>query len=195
MMEVQLGSPDRIDAYADLFATGFADDELITWPLRPGDGEALAREQWLPLGRGMLDAGWLWEAPAALGIAAWVPPDGAAGLLDMDARWVEAVRSLTDDEGVRLEALWGWIEGQLPAEPHWFLDHIAVAAEHRGEGIGSALVRFGLDRASTDGVCAFLETSRERNVPIYEHLGFRVVLAEPAPGDGPVIWFMRWDQT
>ena len=49
---------------------GFADDELITWPLHPGDGEALAREQWLPLGRGMLDADWLWEVPAALGIAA-----------------------------------------------------------------------------------------------------------------------------
>ena len=49
----------------------------------------------------------------------------------------------------------------------------------------------GLARASADGVPAFLETGNPENVPLYEHLGFRVIAAEPAPHDGPTVWFMR----
>jgi hypothetical protein len=30
-------------------------------------------------------------------------------------------------------------------------------------------------------------------VPLYERHGFRVVDDADAPGDGPHIWFMRWD--
>jgi hypothetical protein len=42
-------------------------------------------------------------------------------------------------------------------------------------------------------VPAFLETSKPDNLPLYEHLGFRVYAAGDAPHGGPHIWFMRSD--
>ena len=79
--------------------------------------------------------------------------------------------------------LWNWIEEQLPDEPHWFLDAIGVEPERQGEGIGAALVRWGIARAAADGVPAFLETGLIENVGYYERFGFRVVHeGEPEPG-------------
>jgi hypothetical protein len=158
---------ERLEDYADLFARTFADDALITWPLPAGDADDLVRKQFIPLGRGMAEAGWLWEVPPASGFAGWVPPDGAERFLEINRRSLEAVRSVSDDDGARLVILWDWI--------------------------GSALIRFGLDRATVDGVCAFLETSRDGNVGVYEHLGFRVTDATSVPDGGPFLWFMGWD--
>ena len=105
----------------------------------------------------------------------------------------DEIEALTDDGGARYRAFWGWIEAALPDERQWFLDHLAVDERERGRGIGSTLVRFGLDRAARDGVIATLETARPENVPIYEHLGFRTYLETDAPDGGPHLWFMRVD--
>lgn len=40
-------------------------------------------------------------------------------------------------------------------EPHWYLDHLAVASERRGAGIGSALVNHGVELARADGTLAY----------------------------------------
>ena len=44
-----------------------------------------------------------------------------------------------------------------------------------------------------DGVPAFLETGKARNVPYYERFGFRTAAEDDAPGGGPHIWFMHRD--
>ena len=192
-MDIVAADPERLEGYADIFARTFADDAIITWPFPPGDVQELARAQFVPLGRGMAEAGWLWEAPPSAGFAGWVPPGGAERFIEINHGSLDTVRAQTDDDGARLMKLWDWIDDHLPDEPHWFLDHLAVAPERQGEGIGKALIRFGLDRAAAAGMCAFLETSKEGNVGLYEHLGFRVVHADDAPGGGPYLWFMRWD--
>jgi len=137
--------------------------------------------------------GWLWEADDAAGVALWVPPDGGERFLEIELETRDAIDAMTEDDGVRYRALWDWIEEHLPTEPHWFLDHLAVAPERRGEGLGTALVELGVGFARRDGVPAFLETARPGNVGYYERLGFRVVADEHAPGGGPRLWFMRSD--
>ena len=87
---------------------------------------------------------------------------------------------------------WLWEAGDA-AEPHWFLDHLAVAPERRGEGLGTPLVELGPGFARRDGAPAFLGTARPGNVGYYERLGFQVVADEHAPGGGPPVWFMRFD--
>ena len=99
----------------------------------------------------------------------------------------------SDDEGARYEALWDWVWEHMPKEPHWLLDHVGVDPDHQGRGIGAALIRLGIESSKRDGVPAFLETSRPGNVPLYEHLGFRVDAAADAPHGGPHVWFMRFD--
>jgi GNAT superfamily N-acetyltransferase len=73
------------------------------------------------------------------------------------------------------------------ARPHTELWYLAgVGAVRRGEGIGSALLRHRLDRASGP---AYLESSKRENIALYERFGFE--LREPLSlPDGPPLWPM-----
>jgi GNAT superfamily N-acetyltransferase len=137
--------------------------------------------------------GWLWETRDASGVAMWVPPDGMARYHEIEDATDAEVSALTDDAREHERALWEWIGEHLADEPQWYLDHLAVDRARRGRGAGAALVRWGLDRARVDGVPATLETARAANLPIYEHLGFRVYDQGEPSGGGPHIWLMRAD--
>jgi ribosomal protein S18 acetylase RimI-like enzyme len=77
-----------------------------------------------------------------------------------------------------------------PHEPHYYLSIVAVAPEHQGRGIGSALIRPILERCDRDGVPAYLEATTERNRALYERHGFRVSEEVRWPDDGPPLWLM-----
>lgn len=49
---------------------------------------------------------------------------------------------------------------------------LATAPKFQGQGIGSALIKWGLDRADAEGVEAYLEASPQA-LRLYEKLGFR----------------------
>ena len=193
-IEISQAGPERVQRLVEVLARSFADDPIIRWPF-PTDGnhEEQCRELFRILDEPIAETGWLWEAGDAAGVALWIPPDGEARFLEIELESRDAIDPMTEDDGIRYRAFWDWIEDHLPDDPSWFLDHLAVAPEHRGEGIGRALVDLGLGFARRDGVPAFLETARPGNVGYYERLGFRVVADEHAPGGGPRLWFMRFD--
>jgi GNAT superfamily N-acetyltransferase len=95
--------------------------------------------------------------------------------------------------GERYGRFWEWIEACFPAERHWLLDQLAVEPEAQGRGIGTAMLRFAMQRAAADGLPLFLETGLARNVTYYERFGFGVMRDADAPGGGPHVWFMRRD--
>ncbi len=193
-VEIVAAGPERVPALAELLGRSFADDPIVRWPFpTEGSQQERCRELFLVMNERFAETGWLWEAGDAAGVALWIPPGGEQRYREIEMQTRDAIDAMTDDGGVRYRAFWDWIEGHLPPEPHWFLDHLAVVPERRGEGLGKALVGFGLALARRDGVPAFLETARARNVGYYEGLAFRVVADERAPGDGPRLWFMRFD--
>jgi ribosomal protein S18 acetylase RimI-like enzyme len=193
-VEISQAGPERVDRLVEVLARSFADDPIIRWPFSTdGSHEEQCRELFRILEEPFAETGWLWEAGNAAGVALWVPPDGEARFLEIELGTRDAIDAMTEDDGVRYRAFWDWIEDHLPTEPHWVLDHLAVAPEHRGEGLGTALVELGVGFAQREGVPAFLETARPGNVGYYERLGFRVVADEHAPGGGPRLWFMRSD--
>jgi GNAT superfamily N-acetyltransferase len=192
-IEISQAAPDRVPEIASLMARAFADDPMVTWPLPPDSTEELVRLMFRWLEEPMAERGMLWEAGPGLGAAAWFPPGEDESFVEIDREVRRRMASLFDDGGGRYESFWDWLTKCMPDEPHWYLDHIGVDAEHRGRGVGRSLIDWGLARAKADGVPAFLETARPGNVPMYEHLGFRVVLDEDAPGGGPHVWFLRFD--
>jgi ribosomal protein S18 acetylase RimI-like enzyme len=191
--EIVAATPDRVPELAELLGQAFADDPIITWPFPVAGDVARTTRLFEILDGEFSRSDMLWEVPRARGVAMWVPPDGFERYLDAELATRDPVTALTEDDGKRYQAFWDWIESNLPDESQWFLDHVAVARSERGRGVGSALVRFGLERAAGDDVTTTLETARPENIPIYEHLGFETYLEADAPDGGPHLWFMRAD--
>lgn len=196
VVAIRKASPERVPALAGLVGRTFADDHLITWPLRlltPQEAEEATTRWFRPYQESIVGLGMLWEAGDGVGVAAWIPPDSDEKLAEASRVAWPAIAAYTDDDGARLGALWSWIHDHSPDEPHWYLDHIAVAPERQGEGIGVALIDHGLALARSDDVSAFLVTARPKLVPFYERRGFLSVEEATAPGKGPHVWFMRRD--
>jgi ribosomal protein S18 acetylase RimI-like enzyme len=81
------------------------------------------------------------------------------------------------------------VEQARPSEPHWHLSVLGTDPRQRGRGVGSALLRAGLDRCDAEGIRVYLESSKRTNIPFYELHGFRVV-GELAVPEGPTLWPM-----
>jgi GNAT superfamily N-acetyltransferase len=78
-----------------------------------------------------------------------------------------------------------------PAEPHWYLQFVGVVPDRVGRGTGTALLEHRLAQVDAGHAAAYLESSLERNLPLYERLGF-VVTEEIRLGPGaPPEWLMR----
>ncbi|HLI74829.1 MAG TPA: GNAT family N-acetyltransferase [Acidimicrobiales bacterium] len=84
------------------------------------------------------------------------------------------------------------VERQHPKTPHYYLAILGTDPEHQGKGIGSALLRPVLDRCDDSGLGAYLESSKESNIPFYRRHGFEVTGEITLP-KGPKIWPMWRD--
>jgi ribosomal protein S18 acetylase RimI-like enzyme len=81
------------------------------------------------------------------------------------------------------------IQSAHPLAPHWYLCIVGVRRSKQGRGLGGRLVRAGLDLADRDGLPAYLESSNERNLPLYRRHGFEVTRVLEI-GGGVRMWLM-----
>jgi GNAT superfamily N-acetyltransferase len=95
---------------------------------------------------------------------------------------------LTEEEEASIEPLLGEILGpRLPVvmellrrfenahpiePPHYYLSFLGTHPEHRGKGLGMALLADNLARIDAEGAPAYLESSDTANARRYENLGF-----------------------
>jgi len=80
-----------------------------------------------------------------------------------------------------------------PKEPHYYLLAIGVDPDRQGHGVGSSLLAPMAERCDREHIGAYLESSKERDVPLYERFGFKVREVVELPGGGPRIWPMWRD--
>ena len=74
-------------------------------------------------------------------------------------------------------------------EPHYYLAALGTDPVHQSKGIGSALIEPVLARCERERLPAYLESSKETNVPFYRKHGFEVIETLEIPG-GPTVWSM-----
>lgn len=84
------------------------------------------------------------------------------------------------------------VEKLHPKEPHWYLAVLGTDPQYQGTGVGSALIAPVLSQCDEEGVPAYLESSKERNIPFYERHGFKVT-TELKLKNGPSLWPMWRD--
>lgn len=78
----------------------------------------------------------------------------------------------------------------VAGERHWFLSTIATAKEAQRRGVGSALMRFGVEKADREGWMSYLNSSSEGR-GLYEKFGFRVVGTSEFPDLGMTQYHMK----
>ncbi len=90
--------------------------------------------------------------------------------------------------------MWGLsaLERRHTDDGHLYLAVLGVDPIRQGAGVGSALLGPGLELCDREGLPAYLETGRERNLAFYARHGFRVTGRLTLPA-GPPVWLMRRD--
>lgn len=193
--EVRRATAADVPALAAMLARAFLDDPVARWAYRPDSlrPKALERFQAIRL-RQLLADEEVWTAGDLTCAALWAPP----------LRWKTTVRE--DATLARcfahprligrmplVAAGWLGLESKHPVKPpHYYLAVLGTDPDHQGRGLGSTLLRPVLEQCDADGVGAFLESSKERNVDFYARHGFRVV-AEIRLLRGPRMWKMWRD--
>src|ERR1019366_3757686 len=194
-MDVRRATEADVEAMAAQLCRSFYDDPVIGHVFRNEARryEGMRRYFTSQMRGDYLPFGGCYTTDDHQGAAIWGPPGkplltGLAGILNLVSvlPYVAAHLSAT----LRLLSL---IESVHPHEPHWSLPTLGTDPCAQGKGIGSALMRPALDHCDAEGWPAYLESSKERNVPFYARHGFQVVRELPLPGGGPKIWTMWRD--
>ncbi len=125
-----------------------------------------------------------------LGCAIWIPP-GAWRPSDWHqlATLPGYAWALRSRLGVA-SRMYGTLLEAHPHEPHWYLSGIGTDPPVQGTGVGSELMRSRLARCDAAGLPAYLESSKESNVPFYRSHGFSVTRELTIPDGGPTLWLM-----
>jgi ribosomal protein S18 acetylase RimI-like enzyme len=192
---VRAARRDEAALLGEVLADAFDQDPVFAWLIPPQSHgrDNRMRTFFTSMSRGYLrrgnpcyltgdvSAAALWAAPGA-----WAMPlsqvilEAMPNGLAFRGRLFRALRTQLQIE--RLHA------GQSP--PHWYLGYLGTRRDRQGQGLGTQMLGEVLASGDTDGVPAYLESSNQRNLPLYERNGFRVVGELQALGRGPTIWRM-----
>ncbi|PHM71196.1 GNAT family N-acetyltransferase [Xenorhabdus sp. KJ12.1] len=133
--------------------------------------------------------GHVWATDDGSAVSIWTAPD----IEDAEATFVPLSIEFGKIAGTRekvMRASETIMAKERPNFPCWFLGAVAVDPDYQGKGLGRAVIEPGLERAEREGFPVFLETSDDKNVKIYERLGFEVTAAYQLPFGGPMTYAM-----
>lgn len=144
----------------------------------------------LQLTRDLVPRGCVFTTEDRSGGALWAPPGmsvphGLAVLISL----VPLAPYVVGREVARSVRSLARITSLRPREPHWYLAALGTDPPRQGQGIGSALLQPVLTRCDAEGARAYLESSKESNVPFYRRQGFHVAEEVHLPR-GPTVWTM-----
>ncbi|MGI9328797.1 MAG: GNAT family N-acetyltransferase [Pseudomonadales bacterium] len=173
----------------NIIAESFADDPVNLWVFGNQAGmtgyyRRAAKQLYLRKGYGHRFSGdgcTLWLPP---GVSKTIPPWQSLGI----------AASMLRHSGIgaiaRGSALDAGLASRHPDEPHHYLFAIGTRPAMQGRGIGKQLMNAGLAHADADRLPAYLESSKQDNVPFYQHFGFEVMQRFVPTEGAPPLWLM-----
>jgi ribosomal protein S18 acetylase RimI-like enzyme len=191
--DIRKVTADDVPKLAGALARAFEDDPVMSWIFRD-DADRPARLEsafdlflrkiWLPQQE-------CYAVDGLFGGALWLPPGKWHLSVVSQLRLLPSMISVTGRNLPRLFAVLNMIEKKHPKSPgHHYLAVLGVEPGFQGRGFGGALMQPVLTRCDEKRIPAYLESSKRRNVVLYERHGFRVVEELKLPKDGPPIWRM-----
>lgn len=185
-----------LPALGRMLARAFHDDPVAAWacPYEAERPRMLERFHTARL-RQLLPHGEVWTTPGCESAALWAPPGAWKTTLRED---LQLTRSMLRPRLLPRASLIGRglfaIERKHPhSPPHWYLAVLGTDPAAQGRGLGTAVLTPILEQCDGDGVDAYLESSKERNLDYYARFGFRTTATLSLPR-GPEVWPM-WRAT
>ncbi len=189
-------SPEEYPEIVKTLGRAFSDDPIVHWLIRPGADyqQRIDRLYWVLTVKFAHKNGEILCTDNHKGAALWYPPGKA------HIPFIEQLKVLPDLINVaglgrlpkRLSAM-QQVQNQHPKEPHYYLQAIGVDPSYQGRGYSSALMNPILQRCDEQRLGAYLESSKEDNIPIYRRFGFEVTRQVNLSRHGPSVWLMWRD--
>ncbi len=176
---------------AAMLARAFQDDpvSIFSFPDPAKRAKALPRFFEIELRHEYMGDGEIYVPEDLAGAALWAPP----GKPRPGLRALVHLMPLVPAIGARLPRMLRLVqatESRHPKEPHFYLGVLGTEPSRQHRGVGSALLKPVLERCDGEGIPAYLESSKESNVPFYARHGFEVTEELHTPGGGPSLWLM-----
>ena len=168
--------PTDVDSVARTIAAAFAGDPVWAPALSRTDRLRIDLEPYWRLfieGAMRFGTARVYDDGAATSI--WLPP-AAAELSDAQAQILQHfLDAFLDPPALSaLHELYDRFEtSRRSRPPHYYLSLLATNPEHRGKGVGQALLAEDLSRWDEMGIAAYLESTNPANDHRYERAGFR----------------------
>jgi ribosomal protein S18 acetylase RimI-like enzyme len=133
-----------------------------------------------------------WTTADRRAAAVWAPPGQWKTRPADIVRTVPAMARILGRNLPRGLGVLSRVETAHPHEPHYYLATLGTDPPQQGRGLGGAVLAPVLARCDEEGVGAYLESSKERNVPYYRRFGFEVT-KEIDVGHDTRVWGMWRD--
>jgi ribosomal protein S18 acetylase RimI-like enzyme len=192
MSDVRKATMADVDGLATALASAFDDDPVFAF-LFPQKDRAktykafFARE----LAKHYLPNDETWTTDGLPGAAIWSPP-GKWRQTNWDT--IKSAPAFVRILGRRLPRALSalmQVEAAHPPGEHYYLAVLGTEQASQGKGVGSALLAPVLERCDREGIGAYLESSKEKNLAFYARHGFEVTRELPLlKGKGPSVWLM-----
>ena len=173
-MRFRVSVPADLDSIVDVVTTAFLDDPL--WGPAFPDRTARPRQAaalWRLLARSAQRYDWVWVTDDVEAAAVWIPPGGAELTPEeQDGLAAYLTEAAGPDVAAEVLAIFAAFEHAHPSEPHFYLSLLGTHADHRGRGLGTALLADGLARVDEQRRPVHLESCNPVNDPLYRRFGF-----------------------
>ncbi|MET7476321.1 GNAT family N-acetyltransferase [Streptomyces sp. NPDC005648] len=165
MTRARIATHSDIDAIVSTFTSAFAQDPV--W------GPVQADVMWRVYVTSALRYPWTVVTPDVEAAALWIPPGGVELTEEELAGLEGTLAEATDPATARwIMEVGDRFEEAHPAEPFFHLTILGTHADHRGKGLGMALLAESLARIDELGAPAYLESTNPANLERYESVGF-----------------------
>jgi GNAT superfamily N-acetyltransferase len=184
-----------VPALTRALARAFEDDPVAAWACPPAAARPRMLERFYAVRLAqLLREDEVWTDPGCAAAALWAPPERWRTTLrdDLALGRAFATPRLLRRLPLVLHGLLGIERSHPRTPPHWYLSILGTEPQAQGRGLGSAALAPVLARCDEDGVGAYLESSKQQNVPFYARHGFRVTHELRLPR-GPRVWAMWRD--
>ncbi|NUP42793.1 MAG: GNAT family N-acetyltransferase [Streptomyces sp.] len=172
----RFATPADIDAVVSVFTSAFFHDPV--WgPAFPDEGRRAAQSavMWRVYATAALRYPWTLVTPDVEAAAVWIPPGGVELTAEEVGGLEGRLARVTSAEVARAIMRAGeQFEAAQPSEPFFHLTILGTHSDHRGKGLGMALLVESLARIDAVGAPAYLESTNPANLKRYERVGFTV---------------------